>query len=78
MASRYSVFPCPVPAPTACICRNTINVTLADCLLAFHLNGIQVGLAAGPAAAAATDLGWVPPLTKSPCWAHFLGPLVGS
>lgn len=47
MASRYSVFPCPVPAPTACICRNTINVTLADCLLAFHLNGIQVGLAAG-------------------------------
>lgn len=25
--------------PTECICSNTINVTFADCLLAFYLNG---------------------------------------
>lgn len=32
--------------PTECICSNTINVTFADCLLAFYLNGIQLWLAA--------------------------------
>lgn len=32
--------------PTEYICSNTIDVTFADCLLAFYLNGIQLWLAA--------------------------------
>lgn len=40
--------------PTECICRDTINVTFADCLLAFYLNGIQLWRAAGSRAAAVT------------------------
>lgn len=41
---HYSLFFSPQPAsatqlPTECICSNTINVTFADCLLAFYLNG---------------------------------------
>lgn len=40
--------------PTEWICRNTINVTFADCLLAFYLNGIQLCLAAATAAGAVT------------------------
>lgn len=41
--------------PAECICRNTINVTFADCLLAFYLNGIQLWLAAATVAAAVTN-----------------------
>lgn len=40
--------------PAECICRDTINVTFADCLLAFYLNGIQLWRAAGSRAAAVT------------------------
>lgn len=39
--------------PTECICSNTINVTFADCLLAFYLNGNWALAAAAAAAAAA-------------------------
>lgn len=47
---HYSLFFSPLlllrSFPTECICSNTINVTFADCLLAFYLNGIQLRLAA--------------------------------
>lgn len=47
---HYSLFFSPLlllrSFPTECICSNTINVTFADCLLAFYLNGIQLWLAA--------------------------------
>lgn len=57
---HYSLFFSPLllllSFPTECICSNTINVTFADCLLAFYLNGIQLWLAAATVAAAVTNL----------------------
>lgn len=69
---HYSLFFSPQPAsatqlPTECICNNTINVTFADCLLAFYLNG-NSALPAAAAAAAATTL---------PAASHFPGKLSG-
>jgi len=51
---HYSLFFSPQPAsatqlPTECICSNTINVTFADCLLAFYLNGNSALAAAATA-----------------------------
>lgn len=61
---HYSLFFSPQPAPatqlpTECICSNTINVTFADCLLAFYLNGNSVLAAA--AAASSSCSAAVPP-----------------
>lgn len=50
--------PQPAPAtqlPTECICSNTINVTFADCLLAFYLNGNSALPAAAAAATTASS-----------------------
>lgn len=61
---HYSLFFSPQPAsatqlPTECICSNTINVTFADCLLAFYLNG-NSALAAAAAAAPSPRFAGVP------------------
>lgn len=61
--------------PTKCICRDTINVTFADCLLAFYLNGIQLWHAAGSLAAVVTHCVWGPPVYKVALFCAFLGTL---
>lgn len=70
---HYSLFFSPQPAsatqlPTECICSNTINVTFADCLLAFYLNGNSALPAAAAAAASSSCSAAVPlcsPLASS-------------
>lgn len=73
---HYSLFFSPQPAsatqlPTECICSNTINVTFADCLLAFYLNGNSALAAAAAAAASSSCFAGVPLCTLLLRPAHF-------
>lgn len=49
--------------PAECICRNTINVTFAGCLLAFYLNGIHSGWLLARLLLPLLTV-WVPPVYK--------------
>lgn len=67
---HYSLFFSPQPAsatqlPTECICSNTINVTFADCLLAFYLNGNSLLPAAAAATAASSSCSAALPLCSA-------------